>query len=74
MLTDHRGKAEFPGPDGLVADHESPLHEELSHITKAERVAQVPKDWEQHDVGGELEVVERCAGAVVEAARHDLEE
>ena len=44
------------------------MQEELSHIVKAEFVAQAPQDDKQHDIGGELEVIEEGASAFVKAA------
>ena len=67
-ITDHGRKAELPCPDCFIADLESPLEEEFSHVTKAELVAQAPEDGEQHDVGRELEIVEGRPRALIEAA------
>ncbi len=46
ILADHRCKAELPGPDGLVADLEPALLEQLCHIAEAELVPQTPEHSE----------------------------
>ena len=46
----------------------SPLEQQFRDIPETELVAQPPEDGEQHDVSGELEIVEAGAGPLVEDA------
>ena len=58
----------LPCPDGFVADLEPALQQELTDVAKAELIAQAPENGHQDDVGGELEIVEGEASALIEAA------
>ena len=46
----------------------APLKEQFDDIAEPKLVAQAPEDRQQDDVGGELEIVEGRAGALIEAA------
>jgi hypothetical protein len=51
-----------------VRDLIASLKEQFGNVAEPELVAQPPEDRQQDDVGGELEIIEGRAGALVEAA------
>ena len=63
---DQRRQLGLPIPHRLVGEHEAPDQEHLRQLTQAQLVAQPPKDHEEHDVGWNLDPVQRRAGPLVE--------
>src|SRR3954470_14532537 len=50
----------------LVGEHEAPDQEHLGQIPQAQLVAQPPEDHEEHDVGWDLDPVQRRTSSLVE--------
>ena len=65
-LGEQRRQLGFPVPHRLVGEHDAPDQEHLRQITQAQLVAQPPEDHEKHDVGRDLDPVQRRAGPLVE--------
>ena len=66
--TDQWREAELLGADRLVADGVATLEQEFRYVPQPKLVAQVLEHGEQHDISRELKLVERRAGALVEAS------
>ena len=64
---DQRCEAELPRADRLVCHGVAALKQEFGNVSQPELVAQPPEHGEQHDIGRELQFVERRTGAFVEA-------
>ena len=66
ILSDMRCKVELSRLDSLVADLESALEQEFSHVTETKLATQFSENCHQHDTIRKLEIVERCPGVFVE--------
>ena len=64
---DERCESEFPGADGLVCHLVASLQQQFGDVPQPEFVAEAPEYGEQHDVRRKLQLIERRAGALVEA-------
>ena len=64
-LGQQRCQLGFPIPHRLVGEHEAADQEHLGQITQAQLVAQPLEDHEEHDVGRDLDPVQRRAGPLV---------
>ncbi len=65
---EQRRTAFFPRPHGLVTDREAPREDHLGRIAQTQLVAQPPHHDELRDVGRNRQLIEGCAGALIEAS------
>jgi hypothetical protein len=65
-LGEQRRQLGFPVAHCLVGEHEAADQEHFRQVTQAQLVAQPPEDHEEHDVGRDLNPVQRRAGPLVE--------
>jgi hypothetical protein len=67
-LREQRGEARLPLPDGLLCEGKAAREEHLGQVAQAQLVAESPEDDEERDVGGDLQMVEGRARALIEGA------
>jgi hypothetical protein len=68
LLCEQPRKSSFPLLNCLVSKLEPTQQKQLGQIAQAQFIAEAAEQYLKDDVGRKLEMVERCAGALIELA------